>query len=141
MGFASTPTLESCIALCVSTAGCIDVSYEISQGVCYMKNVLNAVKESATVWGAVYVGPASSSSGSGSGKTTPAPNAGTVTKKVDEAASTSASASGGNGKVKKVKITTTVTKTKKVRGTLTTVTRTKTIKRRKVKRTELAFVA
>jgi len=112
MGFAPTPDLEGCIALCVNTPGCIDVSYEITQSTCYLKNVLYAVKESETVWGAVFVSdapsatatprPAVGKSEGGGGSTVPVPN--------------------------NVRVVTTVVRTKRVGGTLTTLTKTKTVK-------------
>lgn len=107
MGFGPTPDLEGCIALCVSTPGCIDVSYEITQSVCYLKNVLYAVQQSETVWGAVFV-----SSATAGASPTPVPGNG---KREGESVP--------NG-VKKV--VTTVVKTKRVHGSLTTVTKTKT---------------
>jgi len=118
MGFGPTPDLEGCIALCVSTPGCIDVSYEITQSVCYLKNVLYAVQQSETVWGAVFV---SSVTGSPTSTATPTPVP-------------------GNGKRESTvpnqvkKVVTTIVKTKRVDGTLTTVTRTKTIKVKKSRR-------
>jgi len=115
MGFGSTPDLEGCIALCVSTPGCIDVSFQTTQSVCYLKNVLYAVQQNEAVWGAVFVSTVTA----GSATATPVP---------------------GNGKRESTvpnqvkKVVTTVVKTKRVGGTLTTVTRTKTVKVKKSRR-------
>jgi len=71
MGSASTTSLNACIALCTSTADCVDVSfvptdyYHPSVGTCWMKSSLQSVQPNGAVWGAQLVAqsPAPSSNG------------------------------------------------------------------------------
>jgi len=61
MGSASTTSLNACIALCTSTANCIDVSfvptdyYHPNVGTCWMKSSLQSVQPNGAVWGAQLV--------------------------------------------------------------------------------------
>jgi len=49
-----TPSLESCIELCVNTTACVDVSWVYGQpdGSCYMKSQQNTPNSNPSVWGA-----------------------------------------------------------------------------------------
>jgi hypothetical protein len=64
IGSAITSSLNACIALCTSTADCIDVSfvptdyYHPGVGTCWMKSSLQSVQPNGAVWGAQLVASA-----------------------------------------------------------------------------------
>ncbi|KAF2804413.1 uncharacterized protein BDZ99DRAFT_575409 [Mytilinidion resinicola] len=79
-------SLESCIATCSSTAGCIDVSYVPgTPGPCYMKSTAGEPQSNDGVWGALLV------SGSSSTTTSSSAAAGSISSSA-AASSTSSSA-------------------------------------------------
>jgi hypothetical protein len=49
-GFAPANSLESCLAACDVTPGCVDVSYVIGGG-CYMKSSIGAIRENSNIYG------------------------------------------------------------------------------------------
>ncbi|KAK0664545.1 hypothetical protein QBC41DRAFT_380293 [Cercophora samala] len=60
IGASSQATLNSCLAACDSTSGCLGVAY--ANGQCYLKGTLNTPAKVAHVWGARLLSTQSSSS-------------------------------------------------------------------------------
>lgn len=74
-GAIKATSLESCIASCVSTPSCIDVSYIPISSQCWLKNAVNSGTHNGYVWGARLIGGAASITSSTSMSTSIVPTA------------------------------------------------------------------